>query len=142
MEWMIMPLRRYADFQGRSRRLEYWMFVLFTTILYVAFFAVAAMLGAFGDMAGVTGADPTVSTSFVLAMGLSLLLIAVLLIPSLAVIVRRFHDQNLTGWFALLSLIPYLGGLIIFVFMLLPGTRGPNKFGPDPKGGDDAAVFG
>ena len=55
------------------------------------------------------------------------------IVPSIAVQVRRFHDQDKSGWFVLLNFIPYLGGLIVLVFMFLEGTRGPNRFGPDPK---------
>jgi len=55
------------------------------------------------------------------------------LIPNLAVQVRRFHDQDKSGWFVLLGLIPYIGGLILLVFMLFEGTRGSNRFGEDPK---------
>jgi uncharacterized membrane protein YhaH (DUF805 family) len=62
-------------------------------------------------------------------------------IPSLAVQVRRFHDQDLTGWLVLLGFIPYVGGLIVLVFMCIDGKRGPNKYGPDPKGGVDPNVF-
>jgi uncharacterized membrane protein YhaH (DUF805 family) len=47
--------------------------------------------------------------------------------------VRRFHDQDKSGWFVLLSLIPFLGAIIVLVFMFLEGTKGPNRFGPDPK---------
>lgn len=56
-----------------------------------------------------------------------------LLIPSLAVQVRRFHDQDKSGWFWLLNFVPYVGGIIVLVFMCLEGTKGPNRFGPDPK---------
>ena len=52
--------------------------------------------------------------------------------PAIAVQVRRFHDQDKSGWFVLLGLIPYVGGLIVLVFMCLPGTPGPNRFGPRP----------
>jgi uncharacterized membrane protein YhaH (DUF805 family) len=55
--------------------------------------------------------------------------------------VRRFHDQDKSGWFVLLNLIPYIGGIIVLVFMCLEGTRGPNRFGPDPKGQDVGDVF-
>ncbi|MEE4200185.1 MAG: DUF805 domain-containing protein [Erythrobacter sp.] len=58
-----------------------------------------------------------------------------LIVPGLAVQVRRFHDQDKTGWLVLLGFIPIIGGLIVLVFMLLPGTDGPNRFGPDPKAG-------
>lgn len=54
-------------------------------------------------------------------------------IPSLAVTVRRFHDQDRSGWFVLIGIIPYIGSLIVLVFMMLDGTEGENRFGPDPK---------
>ena len=56
-----------------------------------------------------------------------------LFIPSLAVQIRRFHDQDKSGWFVLLAFIPYVGGLIVLVFMCIEGTPGPNRFGSDPK---------
>jgi uncharacterized membrane protein YhaH (DUF805 family) len=74
--------------------------------------------------------DATLPTGTLLLLGLLGLAI---LTPSIAVQVRRFHDQDKTGWLVLLGLIPYLGGLIVLVFMCLPGTSGPNRFGADPK---------
>lgn len=62
-------------------------------------------------------------------------------IPAIACQVRRFHDQDKPGWYLLLGLIPFVGGIIVLVFMCLEGTRGPNQFGPDPKGNDVAATF-
>jgi len=64
-----------------------------------------------------------------------------LIVPSIALQVRRFHDQDRSGWMALLNFIPYLGGLIVFVFMCLDGTHGPNRFGPDTKAEDLGDVF-
>lgn len=58
------------------------------------------------------------------------------LIPAIAVQVRRFHDQDRSGWFVLLNFIPYIGGIVVLVFMCLEGTKGPNRYGPDPKGDD------
>lgn len=130
MEWMIIPLKRYADFSGRSRRMEYWMFTLFQIIvIFVPFF----FLMPFGDL------DGEVPTLFWLLL---LAYLAIFLIPSIAVTVRRFHDQDKSGWFYLLSFIPYIGGLIVFVFMCLEGTKGPNRFGPDPLGGGAEEIFG
>ncbi|MBA3879340.1 MAG: DUF805 domain-containing protein [Sphingobium sp.] len=132
MEWMILPLKRYADFQGRSRRLEYWMFTLGGTILalllVVPFFV-------FTDFGGNRGGDPGAGSIILLAV-LSAFYISII-IPSLAVQVRRFHDQDKSGWFILLGFIPYIGGLILLVFMCLEGTHGPNRFGPDPKRPDE-----
>ena len=124
MEWMLLPLMRYADFEGRSRRKEYWMFVLLNALV-IAFIAalVAVDIGPAEEPGGVT----IIAIVLAAAWGLGTL------IPNLAVQVRRFHDQDKSGWFVLLGLIPYIGGLIIFVFMLLEGTAGQNRFGPDPK---------
>jgi uncharacterized membrane protein YhaH (DUF805 family) len=116
MDWMLMPLRRYADFNGRSQRKEYWMFVLgyFLAMIVVGVvYAISHLLGGI--------------IFCVLALGL--------FVPAIAVMIRRFHDQDKSGWFVLLHLIPYVGGIIVLVFMCIEGTRGPNRFGPDPKGG-------
>jgi uncharacterized membrane protein YhaH (DUF805 family) len=59
-----------------------------------------------------------------------------LIVSGLAVEVRRFHDQDRSGWLMLLGLIPYVGFLVVLVFMCLPGTRGPNRFGADPYDSD------
>ena len=74
---------------------------------------------------------------------LFIVFVLAMLVPSLAVQVRRFHDQDKSGWFVLLGLIPYIGGIVLIVFMCLEGTKGPNKFGPDPKNpeGDLTSVF-
>lgn len=139
MEWMLMPYRRYADFSGRSQRKEYWMFALFQFI--VAMVLVAVMFaGGFGSVNEMTGqAEP--GALFYIGIGLLVIFGLGSIIPSLAVGVRRFHDQDKSGWFLLLQLIPYVGGLIVLVFMCLDGTRGPNRFGPDPKDPTSADVF-
>lgn len=133
MHWMLMPLRRYAEFTGRSRRQEYWMYVLFMTLVYVGLLIVLGAMASFDADAF----DP--KSERIPAAAIPVLLFIVLLylgffIPTLAVQVRRFHDQDLSGWFALLGFIPYLGWLIILIFMCIEGTAGPNRFGPDPKG--------
>jgi uncharacterized membrane protein YhaH (DUF805 family) len=126
MEWMIMPLKRYADFSGRSRRKEYWMFVLLQMLLLIPLMLIGfAMGGASEDPA-----DPFGSVAVLIVLAVYFL---VFFIPGLAVQVRRFHDQDKSGWFILLGFIPYVGSLILLVFMCLEGTRGTNRFGPDPK---------
>lgn len=139
MEWMILPLKRYADFQGRSRRLEYWMFTLgmslAAVLVFVPFFIFAGARGGLEHGGQPTG-DPLAGASAVLLVALGLFYL-VILIPSLAVQVRRFHDQDRSGWLILLGLIPYIGGLILLVFMCLEGTHGPNRYGPDPKRPDE-----
>ena len=128
LDWMMMPLKRYTDFAGRSRRKEYWMFLLGVIIAAIILGIVEGILGLSGMVGGVYG---PLTTLFLLAI----------IIPSIAVQVRRFHDQDKSGWFVLLSLIPFVGGLIVLVFMFLEGTKGPNRFGPDPKDPGSAETF-
>jgi uncharacterized membrane protein YhaH (DUF805 family) len=140
MHWMILPYRRYADFSGRSRRLEYWLFTLFYILVIVGIFVVGGVLGAF-DRGGIEG---EVEPGNGVAVMLGVLAVFVLgsFIPGLAVQVRRFHDQDKSGWLVLLGFIPYIGGIIVLVFMLLEGTRGENSYGPDPKRPEfDAETF-
>lgn len=135
MEWMVMPLRRYADFAGRSRRKEFWLFTLFMIVLYILVGFVEAQLG-LGQSISDTSAN---SASYYYNGGpLIFVLWLVLLVPGLAVTVRRMHDQDKSGWLVLLGLIPLVGGIVILVFMCLEGTRGSNRFGPDPKGPDES----
>lgn len=134
MEWMLLPYRRYAEFSGRSSRKEYWMFVLFTLLVTVAL-AILAGLGA--GLAGGSGFSPLSVIAF---SALAIFWLATL-IPSLAVQVRRFHDQDKSGWFVLLGFIPYIGGFIVIVFMCIEGTRGPNRHGPDPLDPSRVDVF-
>jgi uncharacterized membrane protein YhaH (DUF805 family) len=123
---MIMPIKRYADFEGRSRRKEYWMFVLFQFLLLVP---VGIILSLFS--ATEAGGESTLGGIFLIVVGL--IYLGVFLIPGIAVQVRRFHDQDKSGWFILLGFIPYVGSIVLLVFMCLEGTKGSNRFGPDPK---------
>ena len=128
MEWMMMPLQRYADFSGRSRRKEYWMFLLGVVLVAIVLGIIEGVAGLRGMVGGVYGP-------------LTTLLLLGIIIPSIAVQVRRFHDQDKSGWFVLLGFIPFVGGLIVLVFMCLEGTKGPNQYGPDPKGEGSAETF-
>ena len=128
LDWMMMPLKRYTDFAGRSRRKEYWFFLLGVFIVAILLSIIEGILGLSGMVGGVYG---PLTTLFLLGI----------IIPSIAVQIRRFHDQDKSGWFVLLSFIPFLGGLIVLVFMFLEGTKGPNRFGPDPKDAAGSEVF-
>lgn len=146
-EWMILPFKRYAEFSGRSRRMEFWMFALLNAVVNIVL-----MFFAFGAGGIASMADPAAMEAGVFAMfgGMGILLLIwglAILIPSIAVTVRRLHDRDLSGWWYLAvivgSMIPILNIVIVIgflVLMALPGTPGPNRFGPDPKGGEiDAA---
>ena len=151
MNWMILPFKRYAEFSGRSRRMEYWMFTLLNVIV-MSVLAIA-LLGA-GGVAGLFDpngpADPEAGVAALFG-GFGLLMLIYFLaifIPSIAVTVRRLHDRDMSGWWYLGAIvggmIPYIGFLIsigFIVLMFLPGTPGPNRFGPDPKGAGEAETF-
>ena len=150
MEWMLLPFRRYAQFTGRSRRKEYWMFFLLNMIILfmlgILALVVGAPLAAFDDP---TQAAGLFSSGVMIVVGLLLLVwILAIIIPSIAVTVRRFHDRNMSGWwylgFIVLGLIPVVGfiaSIAQLVIMALPGTPGPNRYGPDPKDLSQAEVF-
>jgi uncharacterized membrane protein YhaH (DUF805 family) len=137
MGYMFLPLRRYFDFSGRSRRLEYWMFVLLWTIIYLVLFGIVfSALFEAADEDGQIRADGWewfMSTSGglipMILLGLFMLLT---IIPMFAVQVRRFHDLDKSGAWVLVNFIP-LGSLVVLVMMFLDGTPGPNRYGPDPK---------
>jgi uncharacterized membrane protein YhaH (DUF805 family) len=140
MEWMLLPLRRYADFSGRSRRKEYWMFALGIFIVYAVLLTLVAMGGLFSSM-GSAGAAPQISAIGWIGIALLVIVALGIFIPSLALVVRRLHDQDKSGWFILIQFIPYIGGIIMLIFMCIEGTKGENRFGPDPKGENIADVF-
>ncbi|RDC66441.1 DUF805 domain-containing protein [Adhaeribacter pallidiroseus] len=120
MEWFLKVLRNYAVFSGRARRKEYWMFVLFNII-----FGIVAML--VDNMFGLTFGKINYGYIYLLYQ-------LVVLIPSLAVAVRRLHDTGKSGWFFFIVLIPIVGAIWILVLLCTEGDAGSNKYGPDPKG--------
>ena len=118
MNWYLKVLKNYAVFSGRARRKEYWMYMLFYTI-----FAIVAII-----------LDFIIGTAGNAWFGLfyCLYYLAVL-IPSLAVSVRRLHDIGKSGWFLFISLIPIIGSIWLLVLMCTDGTAGENEYGANPK---------
>lgn len=135
MDWMLMPYRRYFDFSGRSRRKEYWMFALFTFLVSLVWMVIANMVAA-ASLEGSAGFDP-VSTIVLLVLGAWAL---ATIIPTFAVTIRRLHDTDHSGFWILIGFIPVVGALVLLYFYLIEGTRGPNRFGPDPKEGEARGV--
>lgn len=113
MDWYLEVLKKYAVFTGRARRKEYWMFFLFNVII-------AIVLSVIDTSVGLPG---VLSTIYSLAI----------LIPGLAVTVRRLHDTSRSGWWLLIALIPILGAIALLVFMMLDSEPGENEYGPNPK---------
>lgn len=128
MATYLKPLKKYFDFSGRASRQEYWSFYLFQLLVTIGLGIISAIGFAFvmaGKPAGWIVAGPG---------GLGFFLFTLYtVIPMLAAGARRLHDRGMSGWFLLLGLIPYIGGIILIVLLVLPGDTGPNKYGEDPK---------
>lgn len=126
MNYYLSVLKNYAVFSGRARRAEYWYFILFNLIITIILMGIDYSLG--------------------LQIGISTVYSLAVLIPSIAVSVRRLHDTGRTGWWLLLPIVaaitlvvPAIGAfvvliadIVIIVFLVLAGTRGENKYGADP----------
>ncbi len=119
MNWYLEVLKKYAVFEGRSRRKEYWFFFLFNIIISIVLSIVDGITGTFSAKAGLG----LLSGIYSLAV----------LIPSLAVSVRRLHDISRSGWWLLIALIPLVGAIVLLVFMLQDGKAGQNQYGANPK---------
>jgi uncharacterized membrane protein YhaH (DUF805 family) len=113
VNWYLAVLKNYAGFSGRARRTEYWMFFLVNLVIAV----VLDILGLYARFFTIIG----------LLYGLAVL------IPSLAVGVRRLHDTGRSGWWLLIGLIPVIGTIILLVFFATDGEPGDNQYGPNPK---------
>ncbi len=130
MHYLTDVLKKYAVFSGRARRKEYWMFMLANIVVGV----VIGLLGA--ATAGPDGAPSTIATIVLWVYSIAILL------PSLAVTVRRLHDTDRSGWWILISLIPLIGAIVLIIFYVTDGTKGPNRFGADPKAPTVAPAMG
>lgn len=113
MNWYLDVLKKYAVCNGRARRKEYWMFVLFNAIITFIL----------GFMEGIIGGPGIVANIYALAV----------LFPSLAVSVRRLHDTGRSGWWLLISLVPLVGAIVLLVFMVQDSNPEENQYGPNPK---------
>lgn len=129
MEWYLKVMRdNYANFKGRARRKEYWMYTLIFTVLLIALMTIMFSVLSFSDETGIeTG--PSVYLTVILVI----VFLFAHLIPSIALTVRRLHDTGKSGWWYLIVFVPYLGNFVIFIFTLIDGDRGDNKYGSNPK---------
>ena len=109
----------YVGFDGRASRAEFWWWVLFAILASVVANIIDAIIGA---------------PIFSLLVSLGLLL------PGLAVSVRRLHDTNRTGWWILIGLVPLIGFIVLLIFYLEQGNPGPNEYGPPPADTPAAAA--
>ena len=111
-------LKKYAVFRGRARRKEYWMFVFLNVLIAIVLSTIAHFIG-IADAQG----NNILSTIYGLGM----------LIPGIAVTVRRLHDTDRSGWWLLLNFAPCVGAIVLLVFMIQEGTEGENEYGSDPN---------
>ena len=119
MEWYFRVLAKYAVFRGRARRKEYWFYILFNVIFSIILAIVDMSMDTFDPKTGV-GLFGTIYA-------------AVLILPSMAVTVRRLHDIGRSGWWMLIPIVPILGAILIFAFLVQDSDPGENRFGPNPK---------
>jgi uncharacterized membrane protein YhaH (DUF805 family) len=165
MDWMILPLKRYADFNGRSRRREFWMWTLMVVLVSILLSVLDTVLhlggrlGYVSDIATGPGIDSRVYAGRLHGGLLAHLFMLAVLVPNLAVAARRLHDTDRSGWWLLMPLAPYLLGALLslsgFVLLSAPfmlagfvcaiilivwycqrGIVGPNRFGADPLAAD------
>jgi uncharacterized membrane protein YhaH (DUF805 family) len=128
MEWYTTVLRKYVEFSGRARRKEFWMFTLFNVIIQIILSIIDRIIGTdYGN-----GSSGVLTSIYGLAV----------LLPSIAVGIRRLHDTNRSGWWILIGLIPCVGWIILIVWYATEGVAGPNQYGPDPKAAERGGFAG
>lgn len=113
MNWYLEVLKKYAVFSGRARRKEYWMFFLFNLIIALVL----------GFIEGLAGGPGVIGSLYSLAV----------LIPGIAVSVRRLHDTDRSGWWLLIAFVPLIGFIVLLLFMVQEGQTRENEYGSDPK---------
>lgn len=112
MDWYLAVLKNYAGFSGRARRKEFWMFTLISFVISIVLSIIGSLIG-------------TDILSYIYSLAI--------LIPSLAVAVRRLHDTSRSGWWLLIGLVPLVGFIVLIVFFASEGKQEPNQYGTNPK---------
>jgi uncharacterized membrane protein YhaH (DUF805 family) len=118
VSWYLEVLRKYAQFDGRARRKEYWMFALINIVISIGLGMVGGMLG-IGDSTGMN----MLAAIYALAV----------LIPSIAVGIRRLHDVGRSGWWTFVVLVPIIGAIALLIWAVQDSDPGSNEYGPNPK---------
>jgi len=121
---------RYTDFKGRSSRGEYWWAYLGLVLLIIVPYFLVVLFTSMGIQA-IAGLIGILLLIFYLAI----------IIPGIAIVIRRLHDLDKSGWWYFIALVPLIGGLLLLYWFCQPGTKGPNTYGGDPLGGMDVNAF-
>ena len=119
MNWFLVVLKKYATFSGRAQRAEYWWFYLISTLIIIGLSLIDQATGTLDEETGVGLLNSLYSLA--------------ILIPSIAVGVRRLHDTGRSGWWLLIGLIPVIGSIVLIVFFVLDSEPGDNAYGANPK---------
>ncbi|HET6527165.1 MAG TPA: DUF805 domain-containing protein [Balneolaceae bacterium] len=123
MYWYIKVLKNYVEFSGRARRKEYWMFTLINLLIAIAFGVITVMSANEGEQAAIN-----------IVIIIYLIYSLAVMIPSIAVTVRRLHDTGRSGWWWFINLVPLIGPVILLVFLVTDSENGENEYGAYPKG--------
>lgn len=118
MNWYFAVLKKYAVFAGRARRREYWVFILINLLI-------SLVLGVIDKTMGIADEDGWGPFRGIYTL--------VILLPSIAVTVRRLHDTGRSGWWVLIGLLPCIGAIVLLVFTVDDSQTGENQYGPNPK---------
>jgi uncharacterized membrane protein YhaH (DUF805 family) len=120
MKWYLMAMKKYDTLRGRASRKELWRFTFYNMIFIILAIAIDNMLG---------------TTALGLPYGVfNYLYILTVIIPSVAIVIRRLHDVGVSGWFSLIIVIPAIGLIWLLVLLSKEGYEGENKYGPNPDG--------
>jgi uncharacterized membrane protein YhaH (DUF805 family) len=129
MSWYIKVLKNYAVFSGRARRKEYWWFSLFNFI----FILVLDGIDLFVIAPHIHSLILPIVYTLTIVSSLTIIYILAVIVPGIAVGVRRLHDTNRSGWWYFIGLIPIVGSIILIVFYAMDSQPGDNRYGPNPK---------
>ncbi|MDR3309533.1 MAG: DUF805 domain-containing protein [Tannerella sp.] len=127
MKWYLKVLKQYADFSGRARRTEYWMFALFNMLIVFSLVLISVIIG------GILGGGDGAATGSTAGLVLYSIYAIFVFIPALAVVVRRLHDTGKGGGWVFITFVPLIGSLWFLVLMIQDGESGSNRFGANPK---------
>ena len=129
IDWVLEVFSKYAVFDGRARRKEYWYWYLFNFLISIFFVVISFVITPpYG-----TDTDNGIGWFGIFIYVLVIIYSLGVFIPNLAVTVRRLHDTNRSGWWYFISLIPFIGGIIFLIYLIEDSTPGDNQYGPNPK---------